>query len=81
VNNSPFSEKDIEKGGIFLRAIILAGGKGKRLYPITASIPKPMAKICNEPCIGRIINLLHRHGIYDIAITLGYKGRHRYGIG
>lgn len=57
-----------------MRAIILAGGKGKRLYPITASIPKPMAKICNEPCIGRIINLLHRHGIYDIAVTLGYKG-------
>lgn len=56
-----------------MKAVILAGGKGTRLMPLTRDIPKPMIKILDKPCLQYIIELLARHGITDIAVTLGYK--------
>lgn len=53
-----------------MKAIIMAGGKGTRLRPITCSMPKPMVPVMNIPLIEHIIILLKKHGITDIGITL-----------
>lgn len=55
-----------------MRAVIMAGGQGARLRPITCTIPKPMAKILSKPAMEYIIALLKQHGITEIAITLHY---------
>ncbi len=55
-----------------MKAIILAGGEGTRLRPLTASLPKPMAPILGRPVLEYAIRLLKKHGFYDIGITLGY---------
>jgi len=57
-----------------IQSIILAGGSGTRLRPLTCDIPKPLAPICGSPCIYYILNLLKTHGINEACITLNYKG-------
>ena len=56
-----------------MKAIILAGGEGKRLKPVTGALPKPMAPILGKPMMERIIELLRDHGIIDICATLKYN--------
>ena len=55
------------------QAIILAGGKGTRLIPLTHDIPKPMVPINGVPFLTHIFNLLKENGIVDVLILLGYK--------
>ena len=55
-----------------MKAVIMAGGRGTRLFPLTENLPKPMVKIIDKPVLECVINLLKKHGITDIAITLGY---------
>ncbi|ABK61896.1 MULTISPECIES: sugar phosphate nucleotidyltransferase [Clostridium] len=55
-----------------MKAVIMAGGLGNRLRPLTCNIPKPMMPIVNKPAIQYIIELLKNSGIKDIAITLQY---------
>lgn len=55
-----------------MKAIIMAGGKGTRLSPLTRNLPKPMVPLLDRPCIEYIVQLLKRHGITDIGITLQY---------
>ena len=55
-----------------MKAIIMAGGEGRRLRPITDSIPKPLLPIGGVPTIERILSLLRSHGIDEAAITVGY---------
>lgn len=52
------------------KAVILAGGKGTRLYPITKEIPKPLLPIKRKPIINYLIDLFHSQGIKDIAILI-----------
>ena len=54
-------------------ALILAGGKGVRLRPLTYDIPKPLVPIKGKPTIEHIVNELIRNGIKDIVISIGYK--------
>jgi mannose-1-phosphate guanylyltransferase / phosphomannomutase len=56
-----------------LRAVIMAGGSGTRLRPLTCELPKPMVPVLNRPIIEHIINLLKKHGITEIIITLHYQ--------
>ncbi len=56
-----------------MRAIILAGGRGERLKPLTNETPKPMINLLNRPVIYYIVELLKKHGITKLAFTLGYK--------
>ena len=56
-----------------MKAIILAGGRGKRLRPITDEIPKPLIPINNKPLIERTIKYLKKYGITEIIISSGYK--------
>ena len=56
-----------------MKAIILAGGKGKRLRPITDYVPKPLIPIKNIPIIEWQIKYLKKFGISEIIICSGYK--------
>jgi len=56
-----------------LKAIILAGGRGKRLRPITDYVPKPLVPIKNIPIIEWQIKYLKKFGIDEIIICTGYK--------
>ena len=56
------------------QALIMAGGKGSRLFPLTADIPKPMLKIGSQTILESIINGLREHGFTRIYISLGYRG-------
>src|SRR3712207_5349896 len=55
-----------------MKAVIMAGGLGNRLRPLTCNITKPMMPIVNKPDIQYTIELLKKSGIKDIAITLQY---------
>lgn len=55
-----------------MKAIIMAGGSGTRLRPLTCTMPKPMARIMNKPVMEHIAGLLKKHGITDIGVTLRY---------
>jgi len=52
------------------KAIILAGGKGTRLYPITKEIPKPLLPIKKKPIINYLIELFQNYGIEEIAVLI-----------
>lgn len=53
-----------------MKAVILAGGEGKRLRPLTDSLPKPMLPLLNRPCLAYGIEWLRMQGITDFAITV-----------
>ncbi|MDP4180165.1 MAG: mannose-1-phosphate guanyltransferase [Bacillota bacterium] len=55
-----------------MKAIIMAGGEGSRLRPLTCDLPKPMVNVANKPIMEHIINLLKSYGITEIGITLMY---------
>ena len=56
-----------------MKAIILAGGRGKRLRPITDYVPKPLIPIKNIPIIEWQIKYLKKFGISEVIICSGYK--------
>lgn len=55
-----------------MKAVVMAGGAGSRLRPLTINRPKPMVPMVNKSVIGHILDLLKRHGITDVIITLQY---------
>lgn len=56
-----------------MQAVILVGGEGARLRPLTYELPKPMVPICGKPFAQYQIELLKRHGIEEIIFSCGYK--------
>ena len=56
-----------------MQALILAGGKGTRLRPLTVYTPKPVVPICNRPFLLYQIDTLRRAGIKDITLSLSYQ--------
>jgi mannose-1-phosphate guanylyltransferase / phosphomannomutase len=55
-----------------VKAVVMAGGEGSRLRPLTSSRPKPLAPVANKPVMHHIVDLLRRHGITDVISTLHY---------
>lgn len=53
--------------------IIMAGGKGTRLYPYTKILPKPLVPIGDVPILERIFNRFHKYGINRFYLTVNYK--------
>ncbi|MFZ9483039.1 MAG: sugar phosphate nucleotidyltransferase [Ilumatobacteraceae bacterium] len=56
-----------------MRAVVLVGGFGTRLRPLTASVPKPMLQVGHVPIIERLIRNLARGGVTEVVLALGFK--------
>ncbi|HWQ29169.1 MAG TPA: sugar phosphate nucleotidyltransferase [Dehalococcoidia bacterium] len=56
-----------------MRAVVLAGGKGVRLRPLTYAIPKPLIPVGERPILEEIIARLRAHGFDDIILAVGYR--------
>ncbi len=55
-----------------MKAVIMAGGEGTRLRPLTSNQPKPMLPLVNRPMMEHIVGLLARHGFDDIVVTVAF---------
>lgn len=59
-----------------MQAVILAGGFGKRLAPLTSEVPKPLLSVGGKPILVRQIEWLRRFGVTDVVLAVGYL-RHK----
>jgi mannose-1-phosphate guanylyltransferase / phosphomannomutase len=55
-----------------VKAVIMAGGEGTRLRPLTANAPKPLLPLVNRPMMVHVLDLLKRHGFDDIVVTVAF---------
>jgi mannose-1-phosphate guanylyltransferase / phosphomannomutase len=55
-----------------MKAVVMAGGEGTRLRPLTSNQPKPMVPIVGKPCMEHILELLREHGFEDIIVTVAF---------
>jgi len=55
-----------------MKAVIMAGGEGARLRPLTCDRPKPMVPLMEKPMMEYIVELLVDHDIHNLAVTLQY---------
>ena len=55
-----------------MKAVVMAGGEGSRLRPLTINRPKPMIPLVDRPVMGHIFELLKLHGITDVIVTVQY---------
>ncbi len=55
-----------------MKAIVMAGGEGTRLRPLTEGRPKPMTEMLGKPVLGRTVELLKKYGVTNICFTLRY---------
>ena len=55
-----------------MKAVIMAGGEGTRLRPLTSNQPKPMLPMANRPMMEHVVNLLRQHGFEDIVVTVAF---------
>jgi mannose-1-phosphate guanylyltransferase/phosphomannomutase len=55
-----------------VKAVIMAGGEGTRLRPLTSNVPKPMLPLVNRPMMEHIVELLRRHEITEVVVTLAF---------
>ncbi len=56
-----------------MRAVVLVGGFGTRLRPLTLTTPKPMLPVGHVPIIERLVDNLARGGVTDVTLALGFK--------
>lgn len=55
-----------------MQAVVLAGGEGVRLRPLTSRRPKPLVEVANKPIMGHVIDLLRRNGMTDVIAAVHY---------
>jgi mannose-1-phosphate guanylyltransferase / phosphomannomutase len=55
-----------------VKAVVMAGGEGTRLRPLTSNQPKPMVPIVGKPCMEHILDLLRRHDMHEVVVTLAF---------
>ena len=55
-----------------MKAVIMAGGEGTRLRPLTSNQPKPMLPMANRPMMEHVVDLLRGHGFDDIVVTVAF---------
>ncbi len=56
-----------------MKAVIMAGGEGKRLKKVSGGLPKPMVPLLGKPLMERIVELLREAGVTEICAALGYE--------
>ncbi|MEM7140479.1 MAG: sugar phosphate nucleotidyltransferase [Actinomycetota bacterium] len=59
-----------------MKAVIMAGGEGTRLRPLTSNVPKPMMPLANRPMMEHILDLLKQHGFDEIVVTVAFMANH-----
>lgn len=67
-----------------LDVILMAGGEGRRLRPLTEETPKPLLEVNGKPIIQYNLEQLSKYGVYNINISLNYLGEQieeRFGVG
>jgi mannose-1-phosphate guanylyltransferase / phosphomannomutase len=55
-----------------MKAVVMAGGEGTRLRPLTSNQPKPMVPIVGKPCMEHILELLRAHELTDVIVTVAF---------
>jgi mannose-1-phosphate guanylyltransferase len=55
-----------------MQALILAGGEGTRLRPLTSTVPKPVVPLVDRPFIAYMLDWLRRHGVDDVVMSCGF---------
>ncbi len=55
-----------------MKAVVMAGGEGTRLRPMTSSMPKPLLPVVNRPIMEHVLRLLRRHGYTEIVVTVQF---------
>jgi mannose-1-phosphate guanylyltransferase/phosphomannomutase len=55
-----------------VKAVVMAGGEGTRLRPLTSNQPKPMVPIVGKPCMEHALDLLRAHGLTEVVVTLAF---------
>ena len=55
-----------------MQALILVGGEGTRLRPLTSTMPKPVVPLANQPFIAFMLEWLRRHGVDDVILSCGF---------
>ena len=56
-----------------MQALVLAGGEGTRLRPLTLTLPKPVIPLAGRPFLSFMLDWLHRHGVDDVLLSCGYR--------
>jgi mannose-1-phosphate guanylyltransferase len=56
-----------------VQALVLAGGEGTRLRPLTLTLPKPVIPLAGRPFLSFMLDWLHRHGVDDVLLSCGYR--------
>ena len=54
--------------------VILAAGKGTRIYPFSETIPKPILPVCNRPLMELQVDMMRQHGVSEVIVVIGYLG-------
>src|SRR6202043_3802304 len=76
--------KPRRRGTHDMQAVILVGGEGTRLRPLTSTVPKPVVPLVDRPFISYMLEWLHKHGIDDVIMSCGFlatSGRNVLGDG
>jgi mannose-1-phosphate guanylyltransferase/phosphomannomutase len=55
-----------------MKAVVMAGGEGSRLRPLTSNQPKPMVPVVGKPCMEHILELLREHGLNEVIVTVAF---------
>ena len=55
-----------------MKAVVMAGGEGTRLRPLTSNQPKPMVPVVGKPCMEHILELLRDHGMNEVIVTVAF---------
>jgi mannose-1-phosphate guanylyltransferase / phosphomannomutase len=55
-----------------MKGVVMAGGEGTRLRPLTSNQPKPMVPVVGKPCMEHIVELLRNHGFEDVIVTVAF---------
>ena len=55
-----------------MRAVVLVGGEGTRLRPLTETIPKPLLPLMNRPSLDHVLDHLARHGVHEVVLSSPY---------
>ena len=61
-----------ERSASFVKAVVMAGGEGTRLRPMTANQPKPLLPVVNRPIMEHVLRLLKRHGFEETVVTVQF---------